>query len=129
MQTRMYMVIGTEPGSRPARAAPSSIRSRLTAMRSGVAQLSSAPSATSPASRSICGPSAARYTGAGGRSGTPSEADRGHPGAPGLVPARATICPAVTCWPASSPRTSVTYSRITAIGRLGRPTDAQNPGP
>ena len=60
MQTRMYMVIGTAPGSRPARAAPASIASRLTAMRSGVAQLSSAPSAVSPASRSICGPSAAR---------------------------------------------------------------------
>jgi hypothetical protein len=39
------------------------------------------------------------------------------------------IGPAVTCCPASSPRISVTYSRITAIGRSGRPTDAQNPGP
>ena len=128
MQTRMYMVIGTAPGSRPARAAPASTCSRLTAMRSGVAQLSSAPSAISPASRSICGPSAARYTGAGGRPSTPSEADRGHPGAPG-PPALARIGPAVTGWPASSPRTSVTYSRITAIGRSGRPTEAQNPGP
>src|ERR1700683_419675 len=82
MQTRMYMVIGTAPGSRPARAAPSSIRSRLTAIRSGVAQLSSTPSAVSPASRSICGPSAARYTGAGGRLSSPSEADRGQAGAP-----------------------------------------------
>ena len=77
------MVIGTEPGARPARAAPASISARLAAMRSGVAQFSSAPSAVSPASRSICGPSAARYTGAAGRSFTPSEADRGHPGAPG----------------------------------------------
>ena len=129
MHTRMYMVIGTEPGSRPARAAPASICSRLSAMRSGVAQLSSAPSATCPASRSICGPSAARYTGAGGRSASPNEADCGHPGAPGAESALAMIGPAVTCWPASSPRTSVTYSRITAIGRSGRPTDAQNPGP
>ena len=129
MQTRIYMVIGTAPGSRPARAAPASIADRLTMMRSGVAQFSSAPSAISPASRSICGPSAARYTGAGGRSASPSEADRGHPGAPGSAPALLTIGPAVTCWPASSPRTSVTYSRITAIGRSGSPTDAQNPGP
>ena len=60
---------------------------------------------------------------------SPSEADRGHPGAPGSAPALVTIGPAVTCCPASSPRTSVTYSRITAIGRSGRPTEAQNPGP
>ena len=81
-QTRMYIVTGTVPGSRPARAAPSSIRARLTTMCSGVAQLSSAPSAVSPASLSICGPSAARYTGAGGRSCTPSDAERGQPGVP-----------------------------------------------
>jgi hypothetical protein len=134
MQTRMYMVIGTEPGSRPARAAPSSISARLTAMRSGEAQLSSAPSDTSPASLSICGPSAASWTGAGGRSVTPSDADCGHPGAPECVPdpemtGPEMTGPAVTCWPSSRPRTAVTYSRITAIGRSGRPTDAQNPGP
>ena len=40
-----------------------------------------------------------------------------------------TVSPAVTVWPASSARTWVTYSRITAIGRFGRPTEAQNPGP
>ena len=129
MQTRMYMVIGTEPGPRPARAAPSSIRARLIVMRSGVAQFSSTPSAHSPASRSICGPSAARYTGAGTGSGSPSEADWGQPGAPEPAPSRAMISPAVTDWPASRPRTAVTYSRMTAIGRSGRPTDAQNPGP
>jgi hypothetical protein len=116
------MVSGIAPGSRPARAAPSSTRVRLTAIRSGVAQLSRTPSAVRPASRSICGPSAARYTGAGGRSGTPSDAERGQPGVP-------PNSPAVTRWPASSPRTSVTYSRMTAIGRSGRPTDFQNPGP
>jgi len=123
------MVIGTDPGARPARAAPSSIRARLTAMRSGAAQLSSAPSAVSPASLSICGPSAARYTGAGGRSATPSDAARGQPGAARLTPSPWPIRPAVTCSPASSPQTSVTYSRITAIGRSGRPTDSQNPRP
>ena len=48
MQTRMYMVIGTEPGARPARAAPASISARLAAMRAGVAQFSSAPSALLP---------------------------------------------------------------------------------
>jgi hypothetical protein len=108
------------------------MRARLSAMRSGVAQFSSAPSATSPASRSICGPSAARYTGAGGRSRTPSAAAVGQPGAPAGVsgPAGLTMpCPAVTCCPASRVRIWVTYSRITAIGRLGRPTEAQKPGP
>ena len=80
-------------GSRPGRAVPESTRARLTAMRSGVAQFSSVPSATSPASRSICGPSAARYTGAGGRPASSSEADRGHPGAPGPAPTLARIGP------------------------------------
>src|SRR5450755_4285942 len=77
----MYMVSGTALRSRPARAAPSPTRARLTAMCSGVAQLSSTPSATSPASLSICGPSAARYTGAGGRSLAPSDPSMGQPGA------------------------------------------------
>ena len=55
-------------GPRPARLQhPASMADRLTAIRSGVAQLSSAPSAVSPARRSIWGPSAARYTGAAGR--------------------------------------------------------------
>ncbi len=45
------------------------------------------------------------------------------------MPARAIIGPAVTSWPASSPRTWATYWRMIAIGRSGRPTDAQNFGP
>ncbi len=45
------------------------------------------------------------------------------------MPARAMIGPAVTCSQASSPRIAATYSRMIAIGRSGRPTDAQNFGP
>src|SRR6202044_263351 len=94
-QTRMYMVIGTAPRARPARAAPASMADRLTAIRSGVAQLSSAPSAASPASRSLWGPSAARYTGAAGQPSTPGEAGCGHPGLP--APALVVAGLAVTC--------------------------------
>src|ERR1700728_1104808 len=123
MQTRMYMVIGTAPGPRAARAAPASTSERLIAIRSGVAQLSSTPSAVSPASLSICGPSAARYTGADGKSPRPSVAELAQPGVPNADPAL------VTAQPASRLRTSLTYCRITAMGRLGSPTDAQKPGP
>ena len=45
------------------------------------------------------------------------------------MPARAMIGPAVTCSQASSPRTAATYWRMIAMGRSGRPTDAQNFGP
>ena len=125
MQIRMYIVTGTEPGLRPARAAPSSIRARLTAMCSGVAQLSSTPSAASPASLSICGPRAARYTEARRHVLYP---ERRRAGPAGRAPPTS-VSLTVTVSPASSARTCVTYARITAIGRFGRPTEAQNPGP
>ena len=45
---------------RPADSAPCASHRELAAITSGEAQLSRAPSAARPASRSICGPSAAR---------------------------------------------------------------------
>ena len=53
-------------GSRPAPSAPAATRSRLQSVCPGEHQLSAAPSYRAPASCSICGPSAARYTGAPG---------------------------------------------------------------
>ena len=131
MQTRMYIVTGTAPGwVQACPGLPSSIRARLTGdvLGRGPVEQRAVGGFACP-DLSICGPSAARSPRAGGRSVRPREAERGQPGVPPAENVKALVAQTKTASPASSARTWVTYSRITAIGRFGRPTEAQNPGP
>src|SRR6266508_2736068 len=95
---RTYTARVTEAGSRPAASAPSRIRSRANATRSGGHQFSSTPSATSPASRMALGFNAASQIGTASRPGWNERRNRSFSGVSTSSPARAD-------------RSRVTYSR------------------